>query len=40
MYCDYVNMCDTADSLVLAECSDVNGSAQNESAVVQLSSAV
>ena len=40
MYCDYVNMCGTADSLVLAECSDVNGSVQNESAVVQLSSAV
>ena len=40
MYCDYVNMCGTADSLVLTVSSDVNGSVHNESAVVQLSSAV
>ena len=40
MYCDCVNMCGTADRLVLTVCSDVDGSVHNESAVVQLSSAV
>ena len=39
--CDYVNMCGTDDKFsVDTVCSDVNGSVHNESAIVQLSSAV
>ena len=38
--CDYVNMCGTADSLMLTVCSDANGSVRNESAIIQFSSAI
>jgi hypothetical protein len=38
--CHYVNMCGTAHSLTLTQCSDVNDSLYNETAVIHFTSPI